>query len=106
MAILTRSPAGLGSRAMDMLKSMADMMPSPNSSLMSCFPGLTVILDELVEAVDEGGPVGGMTTPAPRSGDCMSRAGVGGGQVPIEQLLLSASSLVRGETGRGGLRCR
>ena len=37
MTILTRSPFGLASRSISMLKSMADMMPSPNSSSISAF---------------------------------------------------------------------
>ncbi len=36
MTMRTRSPLGSGSRVMSMLKSMADMMPSPNSSWISC----------------------------------------------------------------------
>jgi hypothetical protein len=37
MEIFTRSPFGFGSRSNSMLKSIADMMPSPNSSSISAF---------------------------------------------------------------------
>ena len=37
MAIFTRSPFWSGWRSMVMSKSMADMMPSPNSSWISSF---------------------------------------------------------------------
>ena len=37
MVILTRSPFGLGRRSISRSKSMADMMPSPNSSWISSF---------------------------------------------------------------------
>ena len=37
MVILTRSPLGLGSRSITKSKSIADMMPSPNSSSISAF---------------------------------------------------------------------
>jgi hypothetical protein len=37
MVILTRSPFGFGSRSICMSKSIADMMPSPNSSSISAF---------------------------------------------------------------------
>ena len=37
MVIFTRSPFGLGKRSMSMSKSIADMMPSPNSSSISAF---------------------------------------------------------------------
>jgi len=37
MVILTRSPLGSGLRSISMSKSIADMMPSPNSSSISAF---------------------------------------------------------------------